>query len=446
MNDQKKTKQQLVTELTEMRQRLAELESLESERRRAEAALRSRDRDLTLLSQAGQDLAATLDLQQITKQLLPVATEIIEAEGSSVWLRDESPENWLICRTAYHYSYKHSSPVDLRVRSGQGVVGWVAETGESVVVNDVREEPRFFPGIDEQTGFSTTSLLAAPLWSRDRVIGVLEVVNKQQGEFDEYDLLLVEALAASAASVIENARLTKTLRQRTVDLQACYKRLGELARALSDDLRGPLGLIVSFAQMLEADCATLPEEELHRYLHTISQRGSEMIGVIDDLLATKDELSKEARAEIAPLNMAVIVDEALERLYYMIGARDVDIARPETWPVALGHGPWIEEVWVNYLTNAIKYGGQSPRIELGADVGQIADQADMARFWVRDNGPGLAPEEQVRLFAPAARREGEFEIGLALARRIVEKLGGQVGVESELGQGSLFYFTLPLAG
>ena len=450
MKDQNKTKKQLIVELSEMRSRLEELEALEVERQQAEELLRSRDRNLTLLGRAGQELAATLDLQQVTEQLLPVAAEIIGAEGASVWLRDEPPEEWLICRTAYHHSYKHS-PVNLRVRPTQGVAGWVAEQGESVVVRDVREEPRFFAGIDEQTGFRTTSLLAAPLWARDRVIGVLEVVNKRDGEFDEYDLLLVEALAASAASVIENARLTETLRQRTVELQACYKRLGDLFRALSDDLRRPLGLIVSYAQVLETDYATLSEEELHRYLGTISERGGEMIGLIDDLVAARDEPPQEAGAEAAPLDMAAIVEEALERLYYTIREREAEILLPERWPVALGHGPWVEEVWVNYLTNGIKYGGQPPRVELGADVGQVADlPSDVVRFWVRDNGPGLSQEERVRLFAPVARRDrardSEFEMGLALARRIVEKLGGQVGVESQVGQGSLFYFTLPLAG
>jgi len=446
MKDQDKTKEQLIVELEEMRRRLQELEALEAERRRAEEMLRSRDRDLTLLGQAGQDLSAKLDLQQITEKLLPAAAEIIGAEGASVWLQGEPPEEWLICRTAYHYNYKYS-PVDLRVRPGQGVAGWVAEQGQSVVVRNVRDEPHFFPGIDEQTGFSTSSLLAAPLWSRDRVIGVLEVVNKREGEFDEYDLLLVEALAASAASVIETARLTEAMRQRTVELQACYKRLGDFSRVLSDELRGPLGLIVSFAQVLEADYATLPEDELYRYLGAISQRGGEMIGVIDGLLAARDEPAQEVGAGSVPLDMAVIVGDAVERLYYMIGERGAEIKLPERWPVALGHGPWVEEVWVNYLTNGIKYGGQPPRVELGADIGQAAGlPPDVVRFWVRDNGPGLSPEEQERLFDPGARRESEFEMGLALARRIVEKLGGQVGVESQVGQGSLFYFTLPLAG
>ncbi|RLC91115.1 MAG: hypothetical protein DRI77_14210, partial [Chloroflexi bacterium] len=348
MKNQDKTRQQLIADLAETRQHLAELESLEAERRRVEEALRSRDHNLTLLSRAGQDLAATLNLRQVTEQLLPAVTEIIGAEGASVWLRDESPEGWLVCRTAYHHSYKHS-PVDLRVRLGQGVVGWVAEQGESVVVRDVRDEPRFFSGIDEQTGFRTTSLLAAPLWARDRLIGVLEVVNKQVGEFDEYDLLLIETLAASAASVIETARLSETLRRRTVDLQVCYKRLGDLSRALSDDLRGPLGLIVSFAQVLEADYAALSEEELRHYLDAISERGSEMIGVIDELLVARDESSQDVGVEIEPLDMAVIVGDVLERLNYAIGERNAEIVLPERWPVALGHGPWVEEVWVNYL-------------------------------------------------------------------------------------------------
>jgi signal transduction histidine kinase len=110
----------------------------------------------------------------------------------------------------------------------------------------------------------------------------------------------------------------------------------------------------------------------------------------------------------------------------------------------LGYGPWVEEVWFNYLSNSIKYGGRPPLVELGHD-----EDVSGVRFWVRDNGPGLTPEEQVRLFAPSAKRdrlqENQYGLGLALVQRIVEKLGGQVGVESEEGQGSLFYFTLPAA-
>jgi signal transduction histidine kinase len=130
----------------------------------------------------------------------------------------------------------------------------------------------------------------------------------------------------------------------------------------------------------------------------------------------------------------------------MIEKHYVEIVVPNTWPVALGHGPWVEEVWVNYLSNALKYGGQPPRVELGA-----TEQTDgTVRFWVRDNGPGLTAEEQTRLFRLFTRldrvRAKGHGLGLSIAQRIVEKLGGQVGVESEIGQGSVFSFTLAGAG
>ncbi len=121
----------------------------------------------------------------------------------------------------------------------------------------------------------------------------------------------------------------------------------------------------------------------------------------------------------------------------------MEISLPDTWPVALGYAPWIEEVWANYMSNAIKYGGQPPRLELGA----TRQVDDMIRFWVRDNGPGLTPEDQEALFTPFTRldqvRATGHGLGLSIARRIVENLDGQVGVESEPDQGSLFYFTLP---
>jgi two-component system sensor histidine kinase/response regulator len=111
----------------------------------------------------------------------------------------------------------------------------------------------------------------------------------------------------------------------------------------------------------------------------------------------------------------------------------------------MGYAPWVEEVWVNYISNALKYGGTpsaAPRVELGAET-----QGDgMVRFWVRDHGPGIAPEAQLRLFTPFTRldhvRAGGHGLGLSIVRRIVEKLGGQVSVASQVGEGSTFSFTL----
>ena len=127
----------------------------------------------------------------------------------------------------------------------------------------------------------------------------------------------------------------------------------------------------------------------------------------------------------------------------MIEEYQAVIVVPDTWPVVQGYGPWIEAVWTNYLSNAMKYGGKPPRIELGATV----EREGMVRFWVRDNGPGLTPDDQSRLFVPFTRLDpGLVEgngVGLSIVQRIVERLGGQISIESEAGQGSVFSFSLP---
>jgi signal transduction histidine kinase len=145
--------------------------------------------------------------------------------------------------------------------------------------------------------------------------------------------------------------------------------------------------------------------------------------------------------------MGDVIDEALPRLAELIETSGAAIYRPDCagWPIALGYAPWVEEIWVNYLSNAIKYGGPRPRIELGA-----ARQPDgFIRFTVRDYGAGLTLEQQRRLFAPFERL-GQAQVkghglGLSVVRRITEKLGGRTGVDSQPGQGSTFYFTLPAA-
>ena len=143
--------------------------------------------------------------------------------------------------------------------------------------------------------------------------------------------------------------------------------------------------------------------------------------------------------------MGAIVAAALARIAGPVREAGATIVPPSTWPGALGHAPWIEEVWVNYLTNAVKYGGELPLIEVDAATqpnGQV-------RFWVRDHGAGLTPEQQAVLFAPFTRldltRATGHGLGLSIVQRIAQKLSGHVGVEScgVPGQGSIFYFTLP---
>ncbi|MEA3340465.1 MAG: PAS domain S-box protein [Chloroflexota bacterium] len=430
-----------------------------TERKEAEETLRKRNRELVLLNRVGQELTATLNLQQVVGRLLPATTEIIGAEGASIWLLDEEREDELVCQALFH-SGQRIIPRDMRMPLNQGIAGWVAETGESVIVPSTSNNPRFFSGFDQQIGHPTRSLLAAPLRAHYKIIGVLEVVNKLEGDFSEHDLALVEMLGSAAAIALDNARLIETQRRHSAELEARNKELDAYAHTVAHDLKGPLSSIVGFAQVLEEDYATLPDEELRRYLHTIAQSGRKASNIVDELLLLSS-VRKIEEVNLSPLDMGGIVAEAQQRLVDKIEKHQAEILLPKAWPVVPGYGPWIEEVWVNYLDNALKYGGKPeegipPRIELGFDKWtneQMTNDEPSIRFWVRDNGLALTSEQQTRLFRAFERSglKGErihpkgHGLGLSIVRRIVEKLDGQVGVESEIGQGSLFWFTLPAA-
>ena len=241
------------------------------------------------------------------------------------------------------------------------------------------------------------------------------------------------------------------LRHLNAELQARNEELGAFAHTVAHDLKGPLSIIVGFAEVLREEYSMISEEKHLHYLQKMARSGRKMSNIIDELLVLAGVRQMEVK--MGSLDMASIVTGAWQRLAQMVEEYQAEIILPATWPVALGYAPWIEEVWVNYLSNAIKYGGRPPRVELGADhpftsplqAGGI--EGGTVRFWVRDNGAGIPLENQKQLFTPFVRLnqvhvEG-YGLGLSIVRRIVEKLGGQVGVESKVGRGSTFYFTLP---
>ncbi len=224
-------------------------------------------------------------------------------------------------------------------------------------------------------------------------------------------------------------------RERLID------ELDAFAHTVAHDLKNPLNSISGYVQLLEMQYSSEPEEKARQSMHIIRQGASKMQSIIDALLLLAN-VRQQAEIPIRPLHMGEIVADAVMRLDTMIQTRQANIMLPQTWHQAAGYRPWIEEIWVNYLSNAIKYGGTSPQIELGStDEGD-----DTIRFWIRDNGPGIPADEQAQLFIPFARLNQKIDghgLGLSIVQRIVERSGGSVAVESDTNKGSTFSFTLP---
>ncbi len=351
----------------------------------------------------------------------------------------------------------------------------IAEDGESALAQAKQAQPDIIlldvmmPGI---SGFETCQRLRATPATRDIPVifmtaltdasdkvmsfraGAVDYVTKP---FQHEELLarvenhlrikrlqrrLQEQNSQLAREIIQRRVAEDALQRHVVDLRTSNAELDAFARTVAHDLKDPLAQMVG--------CATLAMEEeplssaTNEYLDLIVQVGQRVGGIVDGLLLLAQVRDGEIVSK--PVDMTQAANNARDRLAHLIREHRAELIVPQELPSAMGYEPWIEEVWSNYLSNAIKYGGHPPHIEVGAD----RSRNGLIRYWVRDNGVGLAPEQQRKLFTEFTRfRRSSSDghgLGLSIVKRIVGKLGGRVEVESQLGHGSKFGFALPEVG
>lgn len=268
-------------------------------------------------------------------------------------------------------------------------------------------------------------------------------------EYDMHIMPLTSRSGRLAGRIILLYDITER-KQALAERDKLISELDAYAHTVAHDLKNPMSLITGYSNlMLRKEKGTLSESG-QASLQVIAKTGNKMAEIVDALLLLASVRSMEA-VEIKPLDTAVLVQNAWNRL---TGSQEAaaELVLPENWPTAVGYAPWVEQVWVNYLSNAIKYGGQPPSVVVGAEIMTKAGNGarPSVRFWVRDDGKGLSVEEATKLFQQFARLDQHTAVqghglGLSIVQRIVEKLDGSVGVESEPGVGSTFYFTLPMA-
>jgi signal transduction histidine kinase len=293
----------------------------------------------------------------------------------------------------------------------------------------------------------------------------LAEIYKQLGDykkalthFESYDGLKEEIFNDEADQRLKQLEITHQVETSRKEAEISRLRYGELqkeimtreqaiddlnafAHMVAHDLKNPLqALKVSSYYLLKNI-----DDSNKEVVEAIQRTGDKMNSIVDELLV----LASVRQQDVVPeeLAMGVIVEEAKTRISSLIQKSGAQIHVPSYWPLAMGYAPWIEEVWDNYLSNAIKYGGKPPHLELGADE----LEGGYVCFWVRDDGDGIPQDEQERLFGAfssvTTNKQMGHGLGLSIVKRIVEKLGGEVWVESsgEPGQGSVFSFTLPAA-
>jgi len=232
------------------------------------------------------------------------------------------------------------------------------------------------------------------------------------------------------------------LKKEIIEKEKLIADLDAYARSVAHDLKNPIGGVIGLTEFIKDDILNQNNEQAFELLDMLNEQGQKMLKIVDELLL----LARIRKEDIQPveIDMYSIIIDAINRQKQQIKDRGATFEIPEKWAVVKGHPQWIEEVWVNLISNAIKYGGDPPNIVIGTE--KLANGWN--RFWIQDNGNGLPAELLEKLFTDFERL-GQQKIeghglGLSITKRIIEKLGGQVMVTSKNipGSGCVFSFTL----
>lgn len=420
-------------------------EALEAEKSRLEQQYQRQQAlaNIELAINEPNELAIALE------RIVVIVTELLPASGgASILLWDSLDQSCTV--SASTVPGQPPSLAARRIRKKGGATRWIIDNQVPVIVPDVSEDP--FGANSLLTEFGLHAYVGVPLLSDSLCLGVLYALETTPRDYSANDVDFLTTLAARASTAISKVQLYEQLRKtntilqnQAADLAMRNADLDAFAHSVAHDLKNPLTSIMGYAEMLLDDYDLLADEERKEFLGIIARRGVKMRQIVDELLLMSQLRNREV--QLSPLNMQAIVGEAVQRLDAVCREKGAVIHLPEDWPSALGYAQWLEEVWANYLSNAIKYGGRPPEIWLGASEDVVEGVADSVRFWVKDNGLGLSAEEQKSLFRPFSRlytnQEEGHGLGLSIVKRIVEKCQGSVGVESTPGTGSTFWFTLP---
>lgn len=378
------------------------------------------------LLELSHDLASMLDLDSLLSHIVKAAAELCEAEAVSILLYDQVKEQ-LYFRAASNLDAPLMS--DLIVPVSGSIAGWIISNHQPVILNDARKDPRHYDNIGKITQIETASLLGVPLLRKNRVVGVLEAINKLSGDFTEEDQDLLLALGAQAAIAIENARLFQQ---------------ADLISEFVHELRTPLASLSAAAYILQRP--EISEERRSKIIHTIEQeinRLSDMASAFLDLARLE---SGRARFNFAQVEVGEIMEESAVLIREKIAEKQQELVLEKfSDPIYItADRDKLKQVLLNLLTNAIKYSPPGSKITLSSQ-----STFDEIILSVSDTGRGIQPEYLPHLFekffrVPSTEQEVQGTgLGLFICKHIIDAHGGKINIESKVGQGTKVIIRLP---
>jgi signal transduction histidine kinase len=388
---------------------------------------------------------STFDLQTVLDTLVESAARLCEADNSFLFRSEDGNYVWA---ASHGFSGEYLEYMKNRqlVPERGTATGRAALDGKIVHIPDVFKDAEYTWWESQRVGHFR-AILTVPLMREDVPIGVLGLTRLEPRPFSDKQINLITTFADQAVIAIENVRLFDEIQNKSRQLEVASQHKSQFLANMSHELRTPLNAILGYTELILDSIYGDAPEKMRAVLERVQTNGKHLLGLINDVL----DLSKIEAGQLVLSLADYSIQDMVHGVYVAVEPLasskrlgfKVDV--PKDLPPARGDDRRLSQVLLNLVGNAIKF----------TDAGEIAVKAvannGAYTISVRDTGPGIAAADQTKIFeefqqadSSQTKTKGGTGLGLAIAKRIVEMHGGRLWVESSLGNGSTFSFTLPL--
>jgi GAF domain-containing protein len=404
---------------------------------------------LTALGEVSQSVSSTLDVETVLQTIVSRASQLGGADGCAIYEYDDATEVFRIRAThnldPLLVQALRASPL----RKGEGAMGRAAETREPMQIADIAVAGAYQSHIrDTLLGAGYRALLSVPLLREGEIIGSLSLNRHTPGVFPPEAVEVLKTFATQSALAIQNARLFREIADKSAQLEAASRHKSEFLANMSHELRTPLNAIIGFSEVLAQGMFGAINEKQTEYLKDILESGRHLLSLINDILDLSKIEAGRMELERADFDLPSAIENALVLLRERAIRRGIRLGSKIDKRLGMisGDERKVKQVLLNLLSNALKFTPEGGQIDVAA-----RQHDDLAEVSVADTGIGIAPTDQDTVFeefrqvGTADKKAEGTGLGLTLSRKFIELHGGKIWVQSELGRGSTFTFTLPVS-
>jgi signal transduction histidine kinase len=402
--------------------------------------------ELTAMGQTIQAVSSSLDLEQVLSTIAERATQLCEADAGFIVEYHEAIGEFRVS-ASWNASQEFVGAVQrAHITLEKGATGRSAATGQPVQITDVMAEPDY-PFREILTSESYRAVLSVPMLREGRILGTVNLLRKTAGAFEEKQVRLLTTFANQTTIAIEHARLYRDLSEKGRMLEEASRHKSQFLANMSHELRTPLNAILGYTELILDQIYGEVPEKIREVLERLEKSGRHLLGLINDVLDLSKIEAGQLSLSLTEYSIKDVVRTVLTAVESLAAEKGLSLKATVDPEVSLGRGDErrLTQVLLNLVGNAIKF------TEVGEVRVEVTTTDGAFLVSVCDTGPGIAAADQEKIFeefqqadSSSTRKKGGTGLGLSIAKRIIEMHGGRIWVESTLGKGSTFWFTVPV--